>query len=123
MLFRLSITVWRINEAKHRSEGEMMEKALEILRNDNVFDHEYLAWNKYIKIDEAIAELEELQPKSCEGCKHHIIYDMPEGDIHSCVLYERDETLCVRKFRWLDKYELKEPIMEHTKPTDPQQGT
>ena len=41
--------------------------ALEILRNDNVFDHEYLAWNKYIKIEEAIEELEEaMKPKSCK---------------------------------------------------------
>ena len=44
-------------------------KALEILRNENVFDEEYLSCNKHINIDEAIAELEALQSRSCESCK------------------------------------------------------
>ena len=58
---------------------------------------------------EAIAELEALQqPKSCEGCKHHITYITSTGDIESCLIFEKDETLCVRKHRWLDRYEAKE---------------
>ena len=44
-------------------------KALEILKNDNVFDEEYLSWNK-IDISGAISELEQaMKPKTCEGCK------------------------------------------------------
>ena len=47
-----------------------MEKALEILRNENVFDEEYLSFNN-IDIASAIKELEEaMKPKTCEGCKH-----------------------------------------------------
>ena len=61
-------------------------------------------------IEEAIAELEALQSRSCEGCKNHIVYDMPEGNINSCLIYEIDERLCVRKFKWLDRYEAKEQL-------------
>lgn len=47
-----------------------MEKALEILRNDNVFDEEYLSWNK-IYIASAIKELEEaMKHKTCDGCAY-----------------------------------------------------
>ena len=47
-----------------------MEKALEILRNDNVFDEEYLSWNK-IDIASAIKELEEaMKLKTCKGCAY-----------------------------------------------------
>ena len=55
------------------------------------------------------AQLKALQqPKSCEGCKHHITYITSIGDIESCLIFEKDETLCVRKHRWLDRYEPKE---------------
>lgn len=47
-----------------------MEKALEILRNENVFDEEYLCFNN-IDIASAISELEEaMKPKTCEGCRY-----------------------------------------------------
>ena len=47
-----------------------MEKALEILRNENVFDEEYLCFNN-IDIASAIKELEEdMKPKTCEGCRY-----------------------------------------------------
>ena len=47
-----------------------MEKALEILRNENVFDEEYLCFNN-IDIASAIRELEEaMKPKTCAGCKY-----------------------------------------------------
>lgn len=47
-----------------------MEKALEILRNENVFDEEYLCFNN-IDIASAISELEEaMKPKTCEGCRN-----------------------------------------------------
>lgn len=48
-----------------------MEKALEILRNENVFDEEYLCFNN-IDIASAIKELEEaMKPKTCLDCKHY----------------------------------------------------
>lgn len=59
-------------------------------------------------IDEAITELEALQSRSCEGCKHHITYITSIGNIESCLIFEKDENLCVRKHRWLDRYEAKE---------------
>ena len=61
------------------------------------------------KRDEEIERLEALQQvKSCEGCKHHITYITSIGDIESCLIFEKDETLCVRKHRWLDRHEPKE---------------
>ena len=43
-------------------------KALEILRNENVFDEEYLCFNN-IDISSAIEELEEaMKPKTCSLC-------------------------------------------------------
>ena len=46
-----------------------MEKALEILRNENVFDEEYLCFTG-IDIASAIKELEEaMKPKTCEECE------------------------------------------------------
>lgn len=45
-------------------------KALEILRNENVFDEEYLCFNN-IDISSAIEELEEaMKPKTCEWCNN-----------------------------------------------------
>lgn len=45
-------------------------KALDILQNENIFDEEYLANNKFLKqnINEAIKELESLHDRSCEKC-------------------------------------------------------
>ena len=49
-----------------------MEKALEILRNENVFDEEYLCFNN-IDIASAIKELEEaMKPKTCDGCVYGV---------------------------------------------------
>ena len=73
-------------------------------------DFDEIGINFVNQFDEAIAELEEaMKPKSCDGCKHHIIYESCGGlvEIHSCKIYEKDETLCVRKFNWLDRYEAK----------------
>ena len=80
-------------------------KAIEILRHLTTF----CGVDLHNLCIEAIAELEALQqPKSCEGCKHHIAYITPIGNIESCFIFEKDESLCVRKHRWLDRYEARE---------------
>ena len=47
-----------------------MKKALEILRNENVFNKEYLCFNN-IDIASEIKEIEKaMKPKTCEGCRY-----------------------------------------------------
>ena len=85
-------------DAQLKSKDEeikiLMEKALEILRNDNVFDEEYLSWNK-IDIVSAIKELEEdMKPKSCDSCRSkscsvkRILLE--RGEINSSYFYCND---------------------------------
>lgn len=47
-------------------------KALEVLKNINVWGYTEEVQQQ---IDEAIKELEELENKSCNGCKHHLSQD------------------------------------------------
>ncbi len=51
-------------------------KALEILRNNNIFDESYVSENNLQnKISEAIEELEALEARSCESCKYNTYRD------------------------------------------------
>ena len=82
-----------------------MEKALEILRNENVFDEEYLSFNN-IDIASAIKELEEARkPKMCEGCKWeqetNLITTKVGDKVDIC-------TLCTRYENLQDNYEKKD---------------
>lgn len=76
-------------------------RALKIVLKDEILS------SQRAYLEEAIAELEELmKSKSCEGCKHFILY----GTQKCCLAYEREETLCIRQHGWLDKYEPKETL-------------
>ena len=79
-----------------------MEKALEILKHyhnlcSQLFvqtgDEEYR--DEYVKINEAIAEIEAMKPKTCEGCKYKNDY------------YKKCE-VCKRNYEYFDFYAIKD---------------